>query len=872
MPLLMDDSLDIDELFGDDSALPLPHVPPPKGLAQRVDELRTIGCCQKVTWSRYNSVACITRDGRGVIVRHLLRSPEDGRFTLGQPYPVPRLTNIHQGVQLSHLLWNQGRILELAVVDVLGRISISNIVAINRLAPSRLNISDQEDDLSAVVGMMWLNGESNVPWYRSANKNGGQFHYDMAQHKPMGPYAPKNRSALICITRGGILRLLYSQADGRWTEVKTNMDFLTASDDVLSHASFCAYRAGAENNLLLVVRTLSRKYRVYRIQINWHPPGTEASAAQPPLPVTPVISIQNWLVALSTLEETQYSSRLANDASQLPPQLSHLELLPAGPPSKHSASIFPTILMVFTHLQGPQSPGYRENYSVFVRWALQPVVQRLHPQFDQLNSTKESIGSFQQIALDMKRLDDMVVERTFLSLQQLGTGLSTALSPNYCVALNVDDESEQHLRVMQCSLEDIGTSKEDDKFQAIVTALAMQIASAVNTFTSRDDDILLAIQRLSNPSIEHGVLNELYRALNQSADHSFDSQHDKLARNLNLMRCFSLQETFGHQLERSHRNLTSKVARTTLDFRLVTLTFTYAFFSGEIKNASRQVIPNDFTKPIQRTSSCALPLLLSSMPRCLLRHSLHCLNIFHTTATKRLPHEHSAPQRSAFLTLLSLIESAPTKAAHFHAVLAQLDKAIQIAYQDASTSEHERALTEKHLFTACHMPRTLLPVIAGLFQSTLPRLLKGVEDPAPLFFRDFGWLGLADDRVSRECLAKHPVDVMRKIPLGRRGKGPGEVIKLRRCIRCAERMEYVVVVGMADGAAGAAGTGAGGAANVGASGAQAGSNAVSQRTGNAQGQGQGQAQQPLLQPQVREPFWMAQLQKTCVCGNLWMLE
>jgi hypothetical protein len=46
----MDESLDVDDLFGDpaslDLALPAPQ--PPKGLAQRLDEMRVLGCCQYV--------------------------------------------------------------------------------------------------------------------------------------------------------------------------------------------------------------------------------------------------------------------------------------------------------------------------------------------------------------------------------------------------------------------------------------------------------------------------------------------------------------------------------------------------------------------------------------------------------------------------------------------------------------------------------------------------------------------------------------------------------------------------------------------------------------------------------------------------------
>lgn len=46
MPLVMDDGLDMDDLFGDAAPLQLPLAPPAKGLLQRVDESRLSGCCQ----------------------------------------------------------------------------------------------------------------------------------------------------------------------------------------------------------------------------------------------------------------------------------------------------------------------------------------------------------------------------------------------------------------------------------------------------------------------------------------------------------------------------------------------------------------------------------------------------------------------------------------------------------------------------------------------------------------------------------------------------------------------------------------------------------------------------------------------------------
>lgn len=49
MPLIMEDSIDVDELFGDPTSLELglgDAAPTIKGLPQRIDELRLSGCSQ----------------------------------------------------------------------------------------------------------------------------------------------------------------------------------------------------------------------------------------------------------------------------------------------------------------------------------------------------------------------------------------------------------------------------------------------------------------------------------------------------------------------------------------------------------------------------------------------------------------------------------------------------------------------------------------------------------------------------------------------------------------------------------------------------------------------------------------------------------
>lgn len=49
MPLMMDDSINVDDLFGEPTSLELglpPSASSARGLAQRLDEMRLLGCCQ----------------------------------------------------------------------------------------------------------------------------------------------------------------------------------------------------------------------------------------------------------------------------------------------------------------------------------------------------------------------------------------------------------------------------------------------------------------------------------------------------------------------------------------------------------------------------------------------------------------------------------------------------------------------------------------------------------------------------------------------------------------------------------------------------------------------------------------------------------
>ena len=115
-------------------------------------------------WSNNGCIAYISADGRNVILRHLLCDHNDGRWVMSKEHLVEDVSVTHSDHQLVHLIWSHmGN--ELAIVDVYGRISVWSaqfMPVINRLALMRRCISDPEDNMSAVIGIMWLHNDRPV--------------------------------------------------------------------------------------------------------------------------------------------------------------------------------------------------------------------------------------------------------------------------------------------------------------------------------------------------------------------------------------------------------------------------------------------------------------------------------------------------------------------------------------------------------------------------------------------------------------------------------------------------------------------------------------------------------------------------------------
>lgn len=76
--------------------------------------------------------------------------------------------------------------------------------------------------------------------FHQAVKMNGRWAYSPFRRRPVGPFHPANKGALICVTRAGQIRLLYQNPDSKWAELPAELKNTGYSDRLLTHAAMVA--------------------------------------------------------------------------------------------------------------------------------------------------------------------------------------------------------------------------------------------------------------------------------------------------------------------------------------------------------------------------------------------------------------------------------------------------------------------------------------------------------------------------------------------------------------------------------------------------------------------------------------------------------
>ncbi|KAJ5946495.1 Mediator complex subunit Med16 [Penicillium verhagenii] len=639
MPLIMEQGLNVDDLFGEPGSLELglPAGPlPTKGLPQCQDEMRLLGCRQKIAWSRLGCIAYISADALRVNVRHLKCSPSNGKWVISDETPLTAITEAHGGSTLVHLSWNETGS-DLVVVDCLGRISIYQTpVALNSVTGIRQAHFDNGDDSNQIVGMMWLNTQRMIQSFHQATKVNGRWTYSPFRRRPIGPFNPTvNKSALICVTRSGQIRLHYQNPDGKWAELPAELKTTGYSDRLLTHASIVATQAG----ILIATYSACQKICLYRLQISWNPLQWEnAPGKQGQFPI-PSFAFLHCKIDMpsSILDINQGSEEHADHPLPFHNSvysLTWLEIMPGQIDSPTGSTASPWILAVFSKPlhSTPEYPDQQGPPSVIVRWQLESAPQMFHPKFDEVAPKKMNIQA--KSKMELRRLDDIHCEKFIVSvdvvehgtalavtlddssvrfydtrtmavfnglddastvtcLAQAGfqfpmdtPGVSIAFSPNTCAAMVLDSEGQTHIKSMEHPFGASDGLFDDSKFSAAIAALTLAFSRGSGAEMNTDDILMVALKQLT-PDAQSAFIGEVYRGLPVNCN--FTVETEKLMTHPYIPRCLSLQTALGFKGRFKRRALPFAVPWAILQLRHAAVLIVYYFQHGK----SGQGDPND---------------------------------------------------------------------------------------------------------------------------------------------------------------------------------------------------------------------------------------------------------------------------------------
>ena len=156
---------------------------------------------RRLAWSKIGNIIYMSPDRSGIILRNHVCSPSDGDWRLSKEYPLPDVQKLHEGSLLEHLAWSPSGA-DLAVVDAMGRVTILDFhetIVCNQMKASRSCLTDQEDDLSAVSGLFWLNPDRQVrsQCERCLESSAPDAHADPRSSRSPGQYSRLTASTSI---------------------------------------------------------------------------------------------------------------------------------------------------------------------------------------------------------------------------------------------------------------------------------------------------------------------------------------------------------------------------------------------------------------------------------------------------------------------------------------------------------------------------------------------------------------------------------------------------------------------------------------------------------------------------------------------------
>ncbi|CAK7265909.1 Mediator of RNA polymerase II transcription subunit 16 [Sporothrix epigloea] len=658
---LGDVDVDVDDvdLFGAAVEVPLPsYSPPSKPLLLCVNEQRIRGCNQRIAWSKQGTLATIGADGQSIDMQYLQTDPETAAWGLSEAtshdqFSLATTPTNFLGGPIVHLCWSAAGQPELAVVDSVGRISILAFSAtLNRPFCIRSWDSDPIDDLHAVVATYWLpimppNKQFNLI-YGPAVLDNGSYKYENTLVPVSGPYHPyPSKSALLCVSVGGTLRLLFLQSNNMVQDTSIELENITSSDDLVTHASICSEK----NMLLVALVTASRKLKVLRAAIGWNPTQAEKQASHQIQQLNPIL--QQKSAAVTTLLQRNDGETQLDISSAL---ASHVKILPSALLAGTNQWTPPLVIVVRDYLPTADTANVSpEPQSIINRWELlvETPLQSIHPAFEQLGfkPNEANIKQANQGVSRLHKLPTITINKLIVSVQTTQHGrvicfffsdgtqqcrdrftfeeiydesnparisslqhagfqfvdpkpcLSVALSPTACSLAQVCLDGKVTWSSLKYMGADSATSGQDPNYAAVVAALSSAVSTASSSYISYDDVLAIARQFIDRPRFAYDWIAEMIRILKINVDYSEDTHHEQLVRNNTLHTCLGILNQLGFHGDIRPRSFFGKFSMLALNVRNIVILITIA--SNTPSNLKDKISPLEEPDVVSALAGCA---------------------------------------------------------------------------------------------------------------------------------------------------------------------------------------------------------------------------------------------------------------------------
>lgn len=372
-----------------------------------------------MAWSKVGTIASITPDGQELELRFLRCQPSDGEWGLSEPTVCSQVRGTPED-PLVHLEWSETNNPELAVFDSAGRLTLLLFShALNQPFVIKRWDTETIDDSQAVVGSYWLPanlsttgiGEKatrqsyNVLFGPATKSERPGYPYSYASsfvHAESPAHPQTGRSALLTVTTGGLLKMVYMQVNNRPEETRLELENIGSADDLITHAAFTSEK----KYLVLALVTTARRLQFVRIDIQWGvQPGRGGS--------------QDTRFNASLIPKLCAVTSLADDSPEqiATPEVTGLLVLPSVLDKSGKETVPPMIISARTRTTSPASFQASAAQTVISRWEACEQKHNLQSAVMQLGTRRNSVTSEPPSALNLRPLEPVLIDKCVVGMQ-----------------------------------------------------------------------------------------------------------------------------------------------------------------------------------------------------------------------------------------------------------------------------------------------------------------------------------------------------------------------------------------------------------------------------------------------------------------------